>query len=147
VGDFLTVKRLCTLSPKQGTSNIFPLFGLGFVLHRSHLSTCSTWAFPTSKRPFNFHPDFCVLVKFFTSSTIFDLNMRHRGRKPPKERLTMNVSCRNMLIRPLDRRILPGEVTYDDVLFDYSVFCWAAVVFLIRFYGTNVLLLYPQGLS
>lgn len=24
VGDFLTVKRPCTLSPKQGTSNIFP---------------------------------------------------------------------------------------------------------------------------
>jgi hypothetical protein len=43
VGDFLTVKRLCMLSPKQGTSNIFPLFVLGFVLRRSHLPTFSTW--------------------------------------------------------------------------------------------------------
>jgi hypothetical protein len=43
VGDFLTVKRLCTLSPKQGTSNIFPLFVLGFVLHRSHLLTAVSY--------------------------------------------------------------------------------------------------------
>jgi hypothetical protein len=57
----------------------------------------------------------------------------------------MNVSYRNMLIRPLDLRVLPGEVI---ALFDYSMFfCWAAVVFLIQFYGTNLLLLYPQGLS
>ena len=39
---YSTVKRLAvgTLSPKQGISDIFPLFCFRFVLHRSHLVTC-----------------------------------------------------------------------------------------------------------
>ena len=34
----------------------------------------------------------------------------------------MNVSYRNMLIRPLNRRVFPGEVTYENVLSDTQCF-------------------------